>query len=132
MQPLTPQRMFATRVVVLWTLRGVSVVLVAIGLYFVFNRALFALLSGMGFGAMLTTWNGVGEEHSLYRGLAMIAVGGTLAALSVWLANWIVPAWKYVCPGCGHEPPNREDTTRCPECGMDGVFEPSPRDGDAL
>ncbi|GJQ30533.1 MAG: hypothetical protein HBSAPP03_24170 [Phycisphaerae bacterium] len=128
MRPLSPRHVLGTRVIVLWALRVVSVVLVAVGLYLVIKRVLFAFISGMGFMNMLTTWEGVGEEHSLYRGLAFMAVGGTLAAISGVLAIWIIPAMAYMCPKCGYEPPTRDDPSRCPECGLDGVFSTEERE----
>lgn len=130
MLPQNPQQAFGVRMVVLWTLRAAGVVLAAVGLFLVVKRVSFAVMSGMGFMSMLSTWDGTGEDHSLYRGLALIAVGVVLALLSVALARWIVPAWRSECPSCGYEPAKTHDPSRCPECGLDGAFPAAPRPKD--
>ncbi len=125
MREMTPQGAFAVRVRVLWATRVIALVLGSVGAYLALKRLLFAAFSGMG-TEMFTTWDGIGEEHSFYRGLAMMLVAGVLAACSTILARWAVPAIAYLCPGCGYEPPRTADPHRCPECGLDGAFNDRP------
>ncbi|CAG0969768.1 hypothetical protein PHYC_01178 [Phycisphaerales bacterium] len=127
MLPRTPRDVHAIRTGALWLVRAIGLSLLGLGAYFTLNRILFSLGSGMGFTQMLQTWNGVGEDHSLYRGLAMLVIGGALAGFSAALARWVVPMVAYSCPGCGYEPAKVNEHGRCPECGLQNAFD-TPRD----
>lgn len=128
MLPRSPRDVHAARTAALWLIRAAGLTLLSMGAYFTLNRLLFAVGSNMGVSNMLQTWDGVGESHSFYRGLGMLVIGGVLTGLSGVLARWVVPAVAYTCPGCGYEPTKSADGERCPECGLEGAFEP-PREG---
>lgn len=118
-----PRDVHAARTTALWGIRGCALALAVCGAYLALKRVLFAVGSGEGSG-VLRTWEGVGESHSLYRGLAMLVVAAVVGAASRRLAKWVVSASPYVCPNCGYEPTRTSDPARCPECGLEGVFTP--------
>lgn len=118
MLPGTPREIHHARGGILLFARAVAASLVVLGLYLFLKRVLFGVLSGPGLAQMMRTWDNVGEEHSFYRGVAMIAVGTALGVLSDQLARWIVPVRPYACPACGYGPATGEEVNRCSECGL--------------
>ncbi len=92
---------------------GASILL--IGSYLLLKRVFFAVITGQG-TAMLETWTGIGEEHSFYRGMAMILIGAVMLALSRRVSRWIVPVPDEGCPCCRYAPPEGV-SDRCAECG---------------
>lgn len=113
--PLTPGSIHAARWLIVLLLRAAGLLLMSVGLYLAIKKIAFAMGSGTGM-EMLEVWTGVGEEHSLYRGVAMFAVGLILALLSRPLARWIVRVPDDGCPRCLYARPEG-GADRCPECG---------------
>jgi hypothetical protein len=116
MPGLTPARVNASRTILVWILRATAVVLLAAGGYLFLKKVLFGLGSGVDFIEMtFQVWEDVGEQHSTYRGLAMIAVGAALAFGARRIARWVVCVPEAGCPRCGY---SGTVTDTCPECGL--------------
>lgn len=113
-QPLTPAAVHATRWLITTLARSAATIFIAVGAYLVLKKVAFAVGSGQGV-EVLRAWTGVGEEHSLYRGSAMLAVGLALFLIASRLSRLIVPVPDDGCPRCRYERQNASD--RCPECG---------------
>jgi hypothetical protein len=111
----TPQQVLAARTYAVWALRSIGAALLCLGGYLVLKRVLFGI--GLGDMSIVTrTYVGVGEDSSLYRGLALLVVGGLIAGLSTPIARWIVIVRPEGCPGCGYAA--AADANQCPECGL--------------
>lgn len=115
---LTPSSVLAVRAVVLWVLRGVSVWLVAWGVFQVGARVVFGAMSRGPTGAW-QVWSDIGQEHGIVRGVPLVVVGVVLGASSRRLARWIVRPAEVGCPACGYASPGPGG--RCPECGLPGL-----------
>jgi hypothetical protein len=115
MRTPTPQDVNTIRGVTTWALRLASLVLVAYGAFLVLQRVAFAVGIANAETAF-RTWEGTGEGHSLYRGLAMLIVGAALGAASSRLSRWAIPVLPLGCPACGYES-DASPAARCPECG---------------
>lgn len=103
----------AWRAAVTWGVRAPSALAVAVGAYLLIKKVAF----GMGTGDLATIYNifeGVGEGHDTYKGLALVVVGVTCGLLSRRIARWIVTVPDAGCPGCGYA---RLVGDACPECG---------------
>ncbi len=117
---LTPQRINLVRGAMTWCVRGVAVLLVAVGAYLVLKRLAF----GVGvwdFETALRVWEGIGEEQSFYRGVAMVLVGGGLGAFSRRISGWVIAMPPTGCPQCGYAvapPDGGAWPGKCPECGL--------------
>src|SRR5215468_9954260 len=98
MLTIRPSDVNAARAVVIWTLRGVALLLIASGVYLTLKKTLFGLGTNQ-VNMILDVYEGVGEEHSTYRGLSMLVVGAALAALSRPLARWMIVVPSDACPG---------------------------------
>jgi hypothetical protein len=100
-----------------WVVRGVAAVLLTFGAYLVLKRV--GYLAGSGdFGSVFRYHSGdMGETNSMYRGLALLLVGGGLALLSDRVSRWIVTLPVTSCPRCGHH--RGPGATSCPECGLE-------------
>lgn len=121
MPKLTPTDVIAVRTILLWAIRALAIALMATGSYLFLKKLLFATFSGQGFWEMLfQIWEGIGEEHSTYRGLALVIVGAALTVLSRPLVRWVVQPPSLGCPRCGYAGPVGGT---CPECGQDGLAE---------
>lgn len=119
MPRLSPSAMQDARAVATWVLRLVAIVLLIWGSYLVLKKVLFSATFGSDAVAHLfRVYEGIGEEHSTYRGLAALLVGGTIAVTSRRLARWVVVLPRDGCPRCGYSGPV---TTTCPECGQQGL-----------
>ena len=103
----------SVRAIVCWTLRILGVLTVAFGAYLFLKRLAFGIGSGSFEGAF-QAWTGVGEDHSAYRGIAMVVVGTALAVVSRWVARWAIVTPGGGCPRCGYDMKPDEP---CPECG---------------
>ena len=117
---MSPHRINLCRGLPTWAIRSVCIVLFSVGAYLVLKRIVLALVN-FDIQTAFRTWEEIGEGQSFYRGVAMLAVGGALAALSRAIPRWTFPAPPAGCPGCGYE---RVETDRCPECGLTG-FRPT-------
>jgi hypothetical protein len=118
---MSPGFINTCRGLVTWVLRSAAVVLCAGGAYLILKRVLLGI--GVRDRAMIhAVFEGIGEGHSLYRGLAMIIVGSALGLLSKTISRWVLPVPSEGCPRCGYE---KVDTDQCPECGLRGF---APRD----
>jgi ribosomal protein S27AE len=117
----------AWRAGVAWCLRGAGVVCVGAGAYLVLKKLLFAV-GTFQFLDALEIYEGIGEEHSFYRGAALVIVGAVLAGYSRRLARFVITLPETGCPRCGYAVGLAEGdrATRCPECGMPGVREKRP------
>lgn len=115
----TPADVNAARTLVAWMSRLCAVLLLATGAYLFLKKLFFALGYGDGgMDHMFRVMEGIGEQHSTYRGLAMIAVGAALALGSRRIARWAVSPPEQGCPRCGYA---GAVTETCPECGQTGV-----------
>jgi hypothetical protein len=103
------------RAVVLWLVRAAGVALILFGVYLVGARLAFAVLGTGRVTQAWGNWMGLGEDHGVFRGLPMIAVGVVLASGSRRLATWIVAAPGSGCPRCGYE--TSATPGPCAECG---------------
>lgn len=114
-------RVMGVRTLAVWCLRAASTLLVAVGMYLILKRVFF----GVGvsdFTMVHRVYQGVGEDNSLYRGLAMVAVGAGLGLASARIARWMVPVPARGCPGCGYAA--ADDAGKCPECGLELAGKP--------
>lgn len=96
------------------SIRVAAIVLLAWGGALVVKKVAF----GIGTAQPEMIWNvyeGVGEEHGTYRGIAYLAVGVVLAFAANWLARWAIRPPAEGCPSCGYE----RWESRCPECGLE-------------
>ncbi|MBX3357904.1 MAG: hypothetical protein KF745_05705 [Phycisphaeraceae bacterium] len=115
---MRPPQITSARALTTWLIRAAALALVSAGSYLVLKKALFAVGTGV-VPIFMSVYEGVGEEHSTYRGAAMLVVGIALALLSRRLAHWVVAMPPNGCPRCGYE--GLDGTmNRCPECGLDG------------
>ncbi len=115
------QQVNAVRAIVTWTIRAIAIILLATGAYLSLKRLVLGLGNNFDLRLIFQTWQGIGEEQSMYRGIAMMMVGGTLAGLSRVLAAWIIAMPPTGCPRCGYAvtlPDGTAPTERCPECGL--------------
>lgn len=87
--PLTPAAVHATRWLITTLARSAATIFIAVGAYLVLKKVAFAIGSGQGV-EVLRAWTGVGEEHSFYRGSAMLAVGLPLFLIASRLSRLIV------------------------------------------
>lgn len=110
---LSTESVHSARALATWIVRGASVSLVAMGTYLFLKRLAFGLIV-RNFEAAFGVWMDVGEEHSASRGLAMVAVGITLALLSRRIVRWAIVPAASGCAGCGYPEAASEV---CPECG---------------
>jgi len=105
----------AARAVTVWSIRGIAGAMLVAGAYMVIKKVTF----GVGVldpHMIFDVWEGTGEGHDTYRGLASLLVGGGLAASSRAVARWVIAAPATGCIRCGYElsaPP----PAKCPECG---------------
>ncbi len=119
-EKITTQRINLVRGIVTWVIRGVALILVAIGAYLALKRLTF----GVGvwdFETALRMWEGIGEEQSFYRGVAMAVVGGVLGIFSRAIAAWVIAMPPTGCPQCGYAvspPEGGAWPGKCPECGL--------------
>ncbi len=103
-----------------WVIRSVAVILVAVGAYLMLKRLAF----GVGvwdFETALQVWQGIGEEQSFYRGIALVLTGLLLGLFSRRIAAWVIAMPPTGCPQCGYAvapPTGRTAPPRCPECGL--------------
>ncbi|MEZ6210712.1 MAG: hypothetical protein R3B46_05595 [Phycisphaerales bacterium] len=112
--PLTPAAVHATRWLITTLTRSAATIFIAAGAYLMLKKVAFAIGSGQGV-EVLRAWTGVGEEHSLYRGSAMLAVGLALFLIASRLSRIIVRVPDDGCPRCLYERQDAAD--RCHECG---------------
>ncbi len=117
MLKLTPSEVNAARTLVAWALRAAAVILLALGSYLFLKKLLFGVGTGM-LNMTFRIYQGVGEEHSTYRGLAMLLVGAALAILSRRIARWVIALPEQGCPCCGYTGAVNDT---CPECGQKDV-----------
>lgn len=115
---MSPKQVNSWRAGVRWAVRGVAATMVATGVYLMLKRLSFGIGTG-NMEAALRSWVDIGESHSFYRGVALVIVGGALAALSTRLSAWIVTVPAETCPQCGYANAPAEGA-RCPECGLQG------------
>jgi hypothetical protein len=101
----------AWRTVVQWILRGIAVPCLAAGAYCLLKCVLFA--AGIG------RFNLALQSHSLYVGLALLAVGATLGFPARRISKWIITLPSTGCPRCGHARAPGAQDTRCSECGLE-------------
>lgn len=114
MKGFSHRSIHAWRALATWLMRAPAVALVTIGTYLALKKVLFGV--GTGHLEMIhSVWEDVGEQHSLYRGVSMVAVGLVLGALAPRLARWIVTLPPSGCPRCGYA---ATDDQPCPECGL--------------
>jgi hypothetical protein len=118
MKVLRPAAINQVRGFITWGVRGVALVLVVVGIYYLLKRTVFGAASGDMRGA-LTAYMGVGEGHEVAIGIACVAVGAALALLSRHLARWVIVMPPSGCPQCGHAGITAE-MDRCTECGLQG------------
>lgn len=120
MDKVTPNRINTVRGWVTWVARGVAAILVVVGMYLMLKRLLFGL-GMMDFSFPFRVFEGVGEEQSFYRGLAMVLVGLPLGLWSRRVAAWVIAMPPTGCPQCGYAvapPDGGVWPGRCPECGL--------------
>lgn len=113
------QTIHAARAVAVWSLRGAAVALLAGGAYLLVKKLAF----GIGTGSLASIgdyYDGVGEGHGTYRGLALIAVGVAVGLCSRLIARWIVVLPATGCAKCGYEL-GSPAPAKCPECGYPAV-----------
>jgi len=115
-QPIPSETIHAARWAVVFASRAAGITLLTIGAYLILKRAAFAIATGQNFD-VLTIWNGIGEDHSIYRGLAMIIVATPLVAFARVLARFIARLPDTGCPRCLYE--RAPGTDRCTECGYE-------------
>lgn len=127
MKAVTPAEINMLRGVVVWVLRALATVLLAIGLYLVLKRVLFGLATGQ-LELIYNVWEGIGEGNSFYRGLAALMVGLAIAIGSERVSKWIIAVPPESCPRCGYEQPRPAGTAVCPECGLCATVDPQARD----
>lgn len=103
------------RALVTAVLRAAALVATVGGIYLILKAVLLGIAVG---NPQMTyaVYTGVGENHPLSRGLALIAVGVPLGLLSSRIAGWIVPVPARGCPSCGYA--SLGAGGRCPECGL--------------
>jgi hypothetical protein len=112
---ISPATVNSVRGIATWAMRGVSIVLLALGAYLVLSRVLWAVgsrLLSQGF-AFYTEPHEVGAP---FTGAAMLAIGAGLGRLAGPIARWMIPVPPESCPRCGYG--NAEPVGRCPECGL--------------
>lgn len=117
---VTPHQINSLRAVTTWGLRLLALMLLVTGAYLMLKRLVFGI-GVWDFNSALQAWMGIGEDHSFYRGIAMMLVGGAVGAMSRRLAAWVVAMPPAGCPQCGYgvAPPSGSDPPdRCPECGL--------------
>jgi hypothetical protein len=119
---MSPHRINTCRGILTWATRAACIALLTFGTYLVLKRFTMAVVT-RDIQSAFVVWEETGEGHSLYRGLAMLMVGGLLAGLSRAIPRWVFPAMPEGCPRCGYE---RVDQPRCPECGLGGFTSPPP------
>lgn len=118
---LSTQQVNAVRGIVTWTIRAAALILIATGAYLSLKRLALGVGNNFDLQLIFQTWQSTGEEQSMYRGIAMMLVGGVLAALSRRLAAWVVAMPPTGCPQCGYAvapPQGAASPGRCPECGL--------------
>jgi len=93
--------------------------MLAVGAYLVIKKVSFGVGAGDA-DLIFRIWEGIGETHSLYRGIALLLVGSALAVASRRVAAWVVVVPERGCPGCGYAGASRERHA-CPECGLPGA-----------
>lgn len=118
---MSPHRINTSRGLLSWAIRAACIALLTIGAYLILKRFVMAVITRDIQAAFLSR-DGIGEDHSLYRGLAMLATAGAFAALSRAIPRWTFPAMPDGCPRCGYE---KVEQPRCPECGLCG-FDAAP------
>src|SRR5438128_2554516 len=119
---MTPARINTCRGIGVWAVRAVALVLLMAGAYLVLKRVAIAAIWRDPAQAFFAFGDSIGESHSFYRGLSMLAVGAALALTSGRLARWVFSMPPAGCPRCGYE---KVESNRCPECGLAG-FSPPP------
>lgn len=116
MHPCTPQQVNHHRSIAVSIIRTASASLLVWGAYLMLKRILFGIAQ-RSVEMAFTVYEGVGEEHSFYRGLSLTVVAVLLACFAERIARWLVPVPFNGCPRCGYE---KIDADRCPECGLGG------------
>lgn len=91
-------------------------ILVASGAYLATKKLLFGLGTRQP-ETIVDVYEGIGEGHSFYRGLALLAVGFALGAAAPRLAAWIIVLPTSGCPRCGYKTTIAPGAP-CPECGL--------------
>lgn len=114
MRRLSHRDIHAWRAVATWLMRAPAVALITVGAYLALKKLLFGV-GTRNLDMIYDVWEGVGEGHSFYRGLAMIAVGAALGVMAPRLARWVVTIPARGCPRCGYA---ADEDQPCPECGL--------------
>ncbi|MCC6660181.1 MAG: hypothetical protein IT437_04775 [Phycisphaerales bacterium] len=103
----------AARAVATWGVRAPSAAAVALGAYLLLKKVAFGIGTGQ-VRVIYDIYEGVGEGHDTYKGLALVVVGVACGLLSRRMARWIVTVPETGCPACGYAV---QGSGPCPECG---------------
>lgn len=117
---IAPERINALRGMTTWCVRGVSVVLTALGAYLMLKRLALAV-GTLNPELAFLTWQDIGESQSFYRGVGMVLIGAALGLFSRRVAAWVIAMPPTGCPQCGYAvapPTGSAPPARCPECGL--------------
>ncbi len=119
-EKITTQRINVMRAIVTWVIRGVALILVALGVYLFLKRFIMGLGSGFDFKLVFQTWEGL-DRQPVYCGISMVLVGLPLGFWSKKIAAWVIAMPPTGCPQCGYAvapPEGAAPPSRCPECGL--------------
>ena len=97
-------------------LRFVALGLIGYGSFLILARLSHALVGNGNVSSAVNVWQGIGENHGVFRSLPMLLIGGTLALMAERLARWTIRPPEVGCPRCGYEAD--PGSTVCQECGV--------------
>jgi len=124
---LETRTIHASRALLTWLIRATAVAMIAVGLYWIGARLVFALLGNGDLISAFKVWSGVGSEHGIFRGLPLTLIGAVLATASRRIARWVITVPESGCPSCAYARPS-DAAGPCPECayGSEPARQPDP------
>ena len=124
MHPCTPQQVNHHRSIAVSIIRTAGASLLVWGAYLMLKRILFGIAQ-RSVEMAFTVYEGVGEEHSFYRGLSLTVVAVLLACFADRIAGGWCPCRSTGVPGAGTR---RSAPIGAPNAAWAGSVRPRRRD----